>query len=281
MPGFYPEIPDHKFAYDVDGTVVLHISPQMTIISTLSQAQKIGLLTNETAATINADQGDWFVFIFPELRNIVGVFVGTAGHVRTDTIETSTNTSNGIDGDWVNQGNYDYSTDSTPHSRRTNIHIVDFQGVQAIRIRRPTSGSNSSRLSGIDLYGNVHDIENTTKLRVWHPTDNEEVPGSWFDYGDIPRTADQTKQFRIKNNSGSLSASNISLNLDGLPDVSPSLVGQFQLSIDNTNFVDNLSIGDLGPGEISDVLYARLQVAPDASLGLQQARMSAIADSWS
>ena len=131
----------------------------------------------------------------------------------------------------------------------------------------------------VHLYGTLAAGESPDRLRIWHPTLDEEVTGPYFDWGDRKRSSVTTRDFRIKNNSPSLTAADVEVSIEALTNSNPTLLSpthQFAKASNPGVFSATQTIDELVPGEVSEVLTVRYSVPTDAVLSLWAARILAV-----
>jgi hypothetical protein len=201
-------------------------------------------------------------------------------------VETSTNTTNGIDGTWTNQGNYvNTGNIVTPILLRNSITSLSVAGVKAMRWLNASGAGGARNVRGLQLFGAIAAGETPDRLRMWHPTldepldDNTSADGAFFDWGDIQRNTTSDKTFRIKNNSATLTANGIVISQQTLTDTTPSVNSQFTFS-DGGAFASSIDIGNLAPGAISVVVTKRFTRPSNAILSLWTSRTIANPTSW-
>jgi hypothetical protein len=294
MAGTYADVPGYKFSYDVDGTACIRINAD-TSTTTMTTAQLRSV--NEESTTGSLPDGGsptiW-AFVFPELRDIVGIFLASPqvfGLYGCDYFAYySTDTTNGVNGTWtaftipVVATIYSNYNTMIP-SYRNNIFTVALLGVKGIRIRAQEHSQPSAMtpISAIHFYGGIH-IGETRKLALWHPTLDAEVTAAYFDFGDASQGTTATKQFRVKN-LGSLTASSIDLATDVLYEQSPLIANQHQLSKNDASYATVLRMrnsGDtadltLATNEISPIVYLKRATNPSAAIGLYSGRVRVFA----
>lgn len=263
-------------AIDRDGTVgvlidAVNVPTQMTI----GQMQSLNNESNDGVGT-----GDFvnMAFIFPELRDVDGyLFIRSA--YGSITVYTSVNTTNGIDGTWVQiQAPYVPPVTVVPQYRE-QIRSSTALGIRSIRF---TGNVNNSPFNmAVHLYGEISPAQNPNRLVLWHPTLDQRVTPSFFDWGDVPRSSSADKTFRVKNLSATLSANSIRVAQDVLTDTTPSVPGQHTLSTDGTTFLAQVNVGTLAPGAISAITTLRRVTPSNAVLSLWAHRVFAEANSWS
>jgi hypothetical protein len=276
MAGYYPAAPDHKIFYTDNGTLAF------------TQQVSGGAVSEMTSAALNAEQTGnvidfWYDegrigFVFPQLMDIVGIFYMTnAGGVGK--VRTSLDTTNGSDGVWtiVNSNLPMSIRDAAGASLAWRNSVVP---VSILGIKGLTLEGNGRYVQAVHLYGRPSAGQAADRLRFWHPTTDTEVLGPHFDYGDQPRGLTSTIQFRIKNNSTTKTANTITITDDALTAANPTLASQTRFSSDNSSYNPTLSIGNLAPGALSPVLYARLILATNAAIGPWRQRFLATPTSW-
>ncbi len=285
MAGNYPDPPGRRMAYDRDGTVLLWAYDNNTVFE----------FTTGDKQTLNGEAGAFFrngwnnasgylTWVFPELRSLVGYWA----HWRADNtpgtgeLRISTNTATGVDGTWSTaQATWTRQTSYSKTGQRTNITAVSgVSAVRAIGFRFSNTNGNSSRSEGWHLYGEPATGENPDRLRFWHPTLDQEVSGAYLEWGDTPRLSTETRTFRIKNNSASLTAYSIVVAPEALTDGSPSIACMYMFSINAAPFDSPITITSLGPGAISPVISVRRTWTATTPLSLWWQRITAIAGSW-
>ena len=266
MSGVYADVPNHRIAYDADGSICWFYASSVAT-SVMSQAQ-VNILNNENDDYIDGSASDVRCFIFfPQPYDITGV------HVNVDAssgwlAEYSLNTSNGVDGTWTSFGATANSGSASP-VYRTSIQAVSLTAVKAIRFG--TWGPVWNRLRSFHVYGTPN-ASSAKQLRLWHPTTDTALGGAYFDQGDILRSTTATQQFRLKNIS-SMTASSITLTTEALTDFSPTFNSQHQLSTDNSSFSNSISISNLSAGSISPILYMKRTTSASAVVGLYDGRI--------
>lgn len=298
MAGNYTDPPAPRMAYDRDGTVGVHL---------VINSSTVQETTNSDLVRINDEDSDilnnysWYgnvggvtyglAFIFPEFRDVVGYMV-QCNHVGASRAElqTSTNTTNGLDGTWVTQ---DASWDSAGSSinyvpMRENITSVAFNGIKSMRFLTDmgTGGSRAIHYYVVHLYGTASNYAGQDTLRIWHPTldepldDNTSADGAHLDWGDVVRGTTADRTFRIKNNSATLTANSVIISTQVASNTSPTLESQITYS-DGGAFQPSLDIGNLAPGALSSVISVRKATDINAALSLWWLRTVAEATSWS
>lgn len=290
MAGSYPDVPGRRFAYHLDGTFLVRryaagsvgdISSSMPSINNHDQASYLRLDNENSTAS-----GRYIAFVFPELRNIDGYFIrfstSAGGNFTIQDIEVSSDTTDGAGGTWTSVSPTWTAQSAMSPNWRQNITGLSATNVKAIKFRFTWTTSSNSWSNyevffyDMHFYGSVVAGENPNRLRAWHPTLDQEVSGAYFDFADIAQGTQLTKQFRIKNDSATLTAQNITLSQDDIPGGGMGVT----FSTDGTTFTSPLVIGNIAPGATSSILYVRRTVGPSETVQLRASLIKAIASSW-
>lgn len=273
MAGAFPDAPGLRMAYDRDATVVVtHDGSAAPVELTESQMQKL----NDEAITGDMELpvgSNYLAFVFPQLRDLVaiGARFGDAG---THDIQTSIDTSNGLDGAWVNIAvavdNLFFNPVGAASRSTWSSRVAP--GVKAVRFL--VSGLVADRVAyGVHLYGSITSGQTPDRLILTDSLDNP-IGGAFFDWGDVPRGSSADKQFKVKNISTTKTATNTVVSLDALTDTVPSVAAQHYLSLDGVLFEAEITIPSLAPGE--SVLVTLRRVTPStATLAVWNARLIA------
>jgi hypothetical protein len=307
MAGSYPDAPSRRIAYDDDGTVVwgatsagsgtfgqaVAFTAFTLPVAELNSTVKAELNDEDSVTVISrggpGDPDNGYAWVWPEKRDIFGFF----GHVLDDDaayineIDYSTNTKNGISGDF-----FPLTTDlqqpiggdavwSVEHSYREFINALDSTGTRSVRVRmqynKTVGGAvDQAHVRAFHWYGVIANSANPDRFLIM---DND--TGLEFDelqdWGDIPRGSVHDKDIYFLNNSDTLSASSNIVNFEaGFGDSD-----EWYTIRDNSStapaFSTQLSFaGPISPGArypASTSVTIRLSVADDEDLGPHAARM--------
>lgn len=228
---------------------------------------------NDSAATGDVD-AHTLIVIFPEMRNFTGYYMDCDS--SAGALKTSADTTNGLDGNWTTvAANFNMRAPADPvPDYRTNATAVAGGLVKAISFDfgNPTY---SSVINALHLYGTIPLTENPDRLIFWEPVNDNAVSGTYFDWGDLAQGTVHTKQFRIKNNSSTKTASSITLSSTAV-----TFAMTVELSTDDTNYGSTINIGDLGAGATSTVIYVRRTVPSAEPLRPQALYLQASAATW-
>lgn len=288
MAGLYADVPAPRMAYDRDGTIGFRMTSGFGAYQTLTLAQMQGLNDEAPSGyTFTSNQSYWVGFLFPQLRTLAGVMYCIRWDNQTIQVQTSVNTTNGIDGTWTGQPTLASQSETGGTTIfRTDIRSVSLSSVKAVRFQHNDNGGNSGDMLAVHLYGRINDTETPDRLRFWHPTldepldDNTAADGAWLDFAESTRGTTADKSFRIKNNSSTLTANSINITNNALTDTTPSVPPQFTFS-NGGAFATSLDIGNLGPGALSSVITIRRTTPSNAALSLWWTRVMADPTSWS
>lgn len=287
MP-LYPTPTGVRMAWDRDGSVGLAINGS-TVNTTFSAAQRQALndeIDPGSAFSIsNSGASNYCCIIFPELRTITHFFIAfnrNSGS-QTKTFQYSLNTTNGVDGTWTSLNSGIAETPTTKPGFRTVTALTGqpIASVKGVRILCPTSGAGSDQWFAFHMYGTK--TSTSDRLELWHPTIDASLAGypSFFDWTDQPQSSSAVKSFRLKNLSGTLTASTITVSADELDGQSPTLASQTTFRYNGGSYSATASLASLAPSTISLVFDMQLTLSASAVLGLTTQRLIASATTWS
>jgi len=274
MAGNYPDVPEHRIAYDLDGTQLFFNGGQLTL-GYLQSAN------NEADDVIVGGYGNGsYLFMFPFTLDVRGILARGWGQVNPyGSVQYSTNTTNGQDGTFVGTSGYSAAGGMGGAAHREQISAVNLTGVRAIYVHVNAAGGQAG-CYGLHVYGGYNVSADLNRLEFWHPTIAERAQAAYFDYGNVPRATTVTKQFRIKNMSPSLTANTITVTFDALTDTSPGTTTTYYVSTDGINFYGSRVLASLAPGALSPVMWVRRVTPSNAVIGVWDNRMKATVTSW-
>lgn len=280
MAGNYPDVLGRRMAYDRDGTIVCYVDMTNGGVWQHSQGT-VNTLNSDTIASIEQTDFLWsthtlgYALIFPELRDITGYYFHSGGA----RIMWSPDSTNGQDGTWIVAVASTPGVSGTSQTMRTAINPLSLTGVKSIRYDRSYGAGGRSYLYNMHFYG--HPSSNANRLRLWHPTLDQEVGGAYFDWGNVPRNSSADIIFRLKNTHSISTANDINITFNALTDTTPTTTGQHLLQKESApGFGASLNLASLGPGAISEVLTLRRVTPANAVLALWTLRLIAHANSW-
>jgi hypothetical protein len=281
MAGNYPDVPGPRLAYDRDGSIGFVIN-NANIVTELSSYELQALNDEDNDGAYIPYGGGYLGIIFPELRDIVGYFI--AGGNVLGEIQTSPDTTTGLDGTWTTVVPTPVQYNPVSPNYRTNIAAVTWSGIKAIRWAGG-EWNHDAIYYAAHFYGSIVSGETPDRLRLWHPTldqplDDQAVSpdGAYFDWGNAPQNTSQDRDFRVKNNSASLTANTIVISTEAL---TPATIPETRIvSKDGVTFGATATITSLAPGAISAVCTLRRDTPSNATLSIWAARIVAQAASW-
>jgi hypothetical protein len=262
----YPAVPDHRIAYDADGSLV-YVGNNITGAAAAQSGPTLlewqdNDFVNAGSDGAGGSEGRFF-FFFPHQSEVTGIYARSAGTgVAISSVTGSNDTTDGMDGTW--------ETASLPSgvpgyvdafSWRSGIKPVSFTGPKKnVRVHVP-GGGGGQVMSICHLYGEVAGGQMAHDL-IFIDQDNGGGPipyPSVEDFGGQPLGTTVVRQFRVKNTSASRTATNVNIQLND---------ADFAISTDNLNWVVTINIASLGPGVESATYYVRSTTpAPGAALG--------------
>lgn len=272
MAGFYADVPGHRMACDRDGSLL------MLDGGIVSNAILVEVTDEDTVNSGFGNVINTATIVFPEARDMAGIYfqyAGSGGDVAA--VATSGDTTNGVDGTWTNRITTlsENVGANTPTACRT-ITSLTTTSVKGVRVT--PAFQNGRQLFTFHLYGTASSGANPDRLALWDPTTDVALGGAYFDFGDTPRNSLATKSFRIKNLSATKTASAPALSFQYLYDASPTMVGQFQFSLDGgSSWITTGSLSStITAGSIhSTVVQLRRNTSATAALSAWQGRLVA------
>lgn len=285
MAGSYMDAPAPRIAYDRDGSVGVGITAA-GVPTQLTAAQLQGFNAEAETGTAPSASATRVAIVLPVPVDLRAVFLSLAASSPTVSIETSKDSTTGVDGTWSSQAvAANHLKDVTPNYRILSM-LTELpggaanQGVRGVRI----SSSSSTVLPNIralHLYGDVSSSATPDRIAVWHPTTDTPLPATQFDWGNVPRSTSANRSFRIKNLSSTLTAHSIEVYIEALTPGTPSVSGMHTVS-DNggATFLTSITIPSLDPGEISDTLILRRVVPSNGQISVWSARVAADVTNW-
>lgn len=280
MAGSYVDVPAPRISYDADGTVIV-ITDQSRLNPVIKSAASVTALNDESAAQDDAMRyNGFFIFLFPQLRDIVGWCGNFRLYVSGGSlgVYTSVDTTNGTDGTWVFRQHWT-SVGTTKDAFRTAIQTVSWLGIKGLAFGADTAG-DPVKTDTMHLYGSLTAGQTPDRIAIWDPTTDVVLPPASLDWGNVPQGSSADKTFRVKNLSGSITATTITLSTTAITDTSPTVVGQHLLSYNGGPFAATAVIPSLAPGAISSLCTVRRITPSNAVLSLWWARINAVVTSW-
>jgi hypothetical protein len=297
MAGSYMDSPDHRIAWDRDGSLFTKTTFGNDVVA-LTTTQKQS--TNDEAETLDYYINDCraISIVFPVPMDLKAVFARFSQNLVTAwflaMVETSKNTTNGLDGDWDDQEltiNMLVGFPAVKPDYRTAAQISALlatsvsDNVKGIRFTMSNNGTFSSNTNvyplAIHLYGSPGSLATSDRLAMWDPVSDVQLSATHLDWGNAPRGSSDDRSFRIKNLSASLTATDIDVYAQALTPGSPS-VAAMHLFSDNggATFLTTVNVASLAPGAVSPEIIVRRVVPADAPISVWSARVAADVSTW-
>lgn len=285
----YAAVPDMRMPYDNDGTVVAVGGTVTGILSYPSGAQNIAMnaptgIDSNAVSTGGTGLNPACVWLFfPEQREVTAYWMqmkrGSAGfgtENKLSLIQGSNDTTNGLDGTWETASISGIPSPNDDYDWRSNIKTISFTGPKKV-VRFVSDGTNPGdprHVTLLHVYGEKAAGETAHDLIF---IDHDTTPGVEYaaveDFGDRPLGTTVVRQFRLKNTSGTRTATNVNLQCND-PD--------FAISTDGVTWVVTINIASLAPGAQSSTMYIRNTTpSPGNLLGPDFARIVVIAEDGS
>lgn len=279
--GLYPGAPGHRMAYDRDGSTMVYWAGDVNTTGTIVTMSNTALvLMNNESSDSGVNFGGTvygLAVIFPELRDIDGFHLN-AQNSYGNTFQTSSDTTNGQDGTWVTRmASFTVTATSTNGWYRSNINGLAVSNVKGIRFNAAYSQYS------LHLYGKPSAGQNQDRFIFWDPTVDQALAPNALDPGDggdVTRGQTYNTSFRVKNNSATFTATNLTLSVEALTDNTPSVVNMFTLSYAGGAFGANATVPSLAPGAISGVFTLRFVVSSTAQTVVATPRINAVAQTY-
>lgn len=284
--GTYPVPTDPQLLLDADSTIwyVTDTNRQnlASILATeIQNTQDWKITTAGPTMSVTATAAKYWIILFPEPRTITAYsmrWTQNDSRIDLDMIRTSTDTTNGQDGTWM-QVEDAGMVQSWLNSSETAIRtpkVVNWPDVMGVEIRvYCTDLTRTASLYNFNLFG----TSTYSGLNFWDPVLDIPMPGAGFDFGDVFQSGVYTKQFRIKN-TDSMTANNVTISSPSTPE-NGTLYEGLSFSTDGTTFTSSVVLTTIAPGVTTSVLYVRRTVGPsDPQNTLGTARVQAVPSGW-
>lgn len=288
--GSFPDVPSRRMAWDADGSVALY---QLSTDDGFTYAPVVEWGQGDMTEANDEDNVDTVLWapagndararlwvIFPELREFDGFFgrdnINNASR-QFEAVDTSGDTTNGLDGTFTFQFNYFNGANIDVFAQyRNDITSAAVSNVRAVKIFYNLNGSSGGTVRAIHLYGEISASETPDRL-LWIDNDDDLEFSKPIDYGDVPRGSAEDRITYLKNNSASLSADTVQVTAEDLYRGS----GGWYTFDDGTGFSSTKALASsIGNGANSPDITIR-RITPDAAaLGLHAARAYVNVGSW-
>lgn len=280
MAGSYPDVPSRRMAVDADGSVFVYRENLGFPLTELTGASVTELNDedNTTVLTLFNNQAREYMWIFPELREFDGMFIGATGNSGGSVwgVSTSGDTTNGIDGTFTQRAAPAQSNAASTYSGYRGSTLKSYAVSNVRCVRGNMTDGNDGSLQSMHVYGEIAAGETPDRL-LWFDNDDDLEFSKPQDYGDKPRGSAEDHVVYLKNNSASLTASSVQITAE---DLYLGSGGWFTFS-EGGAFSGTLALASsIANGTNSPDITVRC-IRPDAAqLGLHAARVYANTGSW-
>ena len=286
--GIYNAAPSRRMAWDSDGSVVLRSESDNNGTgpspggfgsipwSEASSGERINGNDEDPTSylrslvTSGANDGHILIAIlFPEPRELDAMYINRSGTtVANAWIYYSLDTTNGVDGTWINAG-VPFDTDSNVDHYRDNITTIGVSGVKGIKGNIGESSTGATfRWRTLHIYGGISPGETPDRIIFLDTEDADNAFTQVLDFEEVPRGQTQTRTFKLKNNSSTKTINTIQITAEDLY----LNAGDWYEFSDSGAFQGTLAIGNLGPGATQ--LITLKQIIPDdETLSVQAGRI--------
>lgn len=280
----YPNLPG-GYMYDLgrDGSQVTLINGSTGALIQELNAGDMDELSNwqNTNKIYTTTDHASIVCLFPQAREVTGIHAvcrrtGSLG--STAYVETSSDTTDGLDGNWIQVGTFDNPNGDISDAvfRRDRLFTVGAGAVVAVRLRSWTT--YDSYFGSFMVWGNTP----VDGLNPWHATLDQPLSNDTgdLDRGDILITAPPvTQQFRIKNSHPTSEAQSVVIAADATSDLG-SLDEEITFSTDNTNFQQSVTLTSIAANTISPIIYMKRGTPTDLAGTVRACTIRATATAW-
>lgn len=226
----YPDAPEQRLAYDLDGTIVVKVDPDGPSFIREFPSTDVANFNNEhntkkmsETTPLDADRFQWH---FPGPRDLFGVWAGGGGEGATESFfintEYSADTRSWHSGSWSAAGASFTTTRRIWDTWRTDIQTFD--APESWGFRGVSGGAGGLEFIGkvlrmVHIYGALTDEAHPDRVIVLDKGTGLEL--ALHDWGDQPRGTSDTKVLQVKNNSSINQANVVSLSFDSLNSHNP------------------------------------------------------------
>lgn len=289
--GFYTDPPSRRMAYDEDGTVMLRIIDNVPSVLSLGSMQAFN--SENYSETFDAAPGpaSYVTLIFPELRDVTHAYrnmITGANSVSSSTSPwyVSSNTTNGVDGDWVESNSFTGIVEPTTPNYRTKIGVVGAAGVKAIKWYADGGGGFANRhYSQWHVYGYKTAGETPHRIDFCNSAGDELIQD--FDYGDQPRnstriwrpteTWNQSSALYLRNRSTTKVAQTVTVTMETL---AGDMFSFTTLSKDNITYGSSVTYTTIQPQQIVGPIYVKHSPSISAALTVKAGRLQVVVGTW-
>lgn len=279
MAGLYPDPPGYRIAWHLDGTIGILLDTQAGSVAGLLTAADLKTMNDDTASTYTPPLSlQWVVLLFPRKMDLDADWLAMNARVAVAK-QWSPNTTNGVDGTWTAYTGSNAIGPPVTASRTGHVGL-SLPGVRAVRFQTPSDGSSPGRaVREWQLYGEPSAGEpDVDRLELWHPTLDQKVVPSHFEFGDVPQNSTRDVTFRVKNLSPTQTATGVIVDMGVPTDPTPSFDAAhlFTHAAVAPSWLAQINIGDLAPSAVSSLVTVRQTLQSTAALSLKWGLIQAV-----
>lgn len=282
----YTNFTDRAIPYHLDGSVVKIIKASIGVVKSLSAAEMLELNDEDLIAISVSQAADLLVVFFPESRDISGIFalmtgntgLGTNGLRVITNLQGSADSTNGLDGTWVDAtlpNGYPAVTSDFDGWRKGIKAITGLGGVKAVRFTLPGDIVGIPTLNILHLYGKKTAGQTPRDLIFLDPQNADAEYAIPLDFADRPAGTSAIRQIKIKNTSPTLTANNLTVeSIDPVDDIRLA-------DTESGPWVTTKTITSLAPNTAGAVIYVKCETdAPPTPLGPMRAPIKVSVGAW-
>lgn len=283
----YPVPSDHRIEYDRDGSrIFVYPTTNPEEAMEITGTKFVEDQNDESSSTgWNRGGGNPYpssderrvqswVILFPQPMTLTHWHSNGSLHgAGPGLLEWSSDTNDGYDGTWTPHGSPGAGVVNTtdPTAYRSPVALASTpSNVKAVRYTfRVESSSNIQR--SLHLYGGPTGESNS--LTFWHATEDRSPTSLEMDLGPIMQGSFGGASFRVKNLATELATTSVVVSAEALTDTQYADLVEF--SLDESTWTKTVNVGDLDPGQISQVVHMRLPIGTGATVGPKTFRIVA------
>lgn len=287
MAGSFPDVPSRRLAWDDDGTLHFYRRDPFPL-------SRVATWT-EVSAAVMAEANDeddvrtsepysltatdlTLSWVFPELRELDGVFATVVGGQSGETATWAFNASD--DARWPGGGVWQAvlaaqaAIDVTAGANyRDNIVSLSEVTRSACEIQTPGfGGGGRTDVRTVHLYGEISPGETPDRLLFIDDGTSLEF-GLPIDYGDVPRGSSEDRNIRLRNNSATRTINTIQYTAEDLYRGSSGWYTFTEPGL--AVFAATQAIASLAPATDTAIIVARRITPQGEGVGLHAARIQA------
>lgn len=269
----YPDSTRPRRAYDRDGSLVFVVDGGTS--TPVSDADAAELNTSSADGGVAVSTNEWLAIVFPTLLTIEAMFLAHGGTSNTTvSVESSTNSTDGQDGDWTAEDDIAINRGDTVVSGATwRDDLVTGLDIDAKAIR-VSPGTSFWRTWHIHAGGPDQDPAGL----VIRDGDFVGILDSILDWRRTPRASSKDREITVVNESAQ-TALGVVLSIEAA-ESNDEFATQHYLSTNDRDFTAVLDLGEIAPHSRSTIITVRRVTPENATLGARAARLVAVAASW-